>query len=81
MEDKKNRNSDAKIAANNRYVKKAYDRIGLMVKTGEKQVIVDHAKGQGESLNGFINRAIKNQMSADNKVKSEKISENEAPAE
>ena len=81
MEDKKNKNSDAKIAANNRYVKKAYDRIGLMVKAGEKQVLVDHAKSRGESLNGFINRAIKNQMSADNEAKSENISGNEAPAE
>lgn len=75
MEEKKPKNSAAKIKANNKYVKKAYERIGLMVKKGEKQVITNHAKDQGESLNGFINRAIKYQMAIDSEAKSENFSE------
>lgn len=75
MEEKKPKNSAAKIKANNKYVKKAYERIGLMVKKGEKQVITNHAKDRGESLNGFINRAIKYQMAIDSEAKSENSSE------
>ena len=42
----------------NRYNAKAYDRISLMVKSGNKDLIVSHAADNNESLNGFINRAI-----------------------
>lgn len=44
--------------AKNRYNKKAYDRIELVVPKGQKEVIKAHAESQGESLNGFINRLI-----------------------
>lgn len=42
----------------NRYNEKAYDRISLMVPKGQKEVIKAHAEAHGESLNGFIQRAI-----------------------
>lgn len=42
----------------NDYAKKAYDDIRLQVKKGQKEIIKAHAEVQGESINGFINRAI-----------------------
>ena len=51
--------------AKNKYNAKAYDRIALQVKKGEKDKIKDHAQSKGESLNGFINRAIDETMSRD----------------
>lgn len=52
-------------AAKNRYAAKAYDRISLMVKKGQKEYIQAHAQKHGESLNGFINRAIEETMTRD----------------
>ena len=45
-------------ASKQRYNEKAYDRIALTVKKGEKDRLKSHAEQQGETLNGFINRAI-----------------------
>lgn len=50
----------------NDYAKKAYDDIRLQVKKGRKEVIKAHAEGRGESVNGFINRAISETMERDN---------------
>ena len=58
--------SKAKQRANNKYSKKAYDRIEMQVHKGEKEKIKAHAQKQGESVNGFINRSMKNQMESDN---------------
>jgi len=52
-------------AAHNRYNAKAYDRINLMVRKGNKDVIKTHAASMGESVNGFINRAIAEAMARD----------------
>ena len=49
----------------NRYAAKAYDRINLIVKKGQKQVIQEHAEKTSESVNGFINRAIEETMTRD----------------
>ncbi len=65
MSDKKN--TQARIDANNRYNAKAYDRINLAVKKGEKELIKEHAEKQGESINGFVNRAIKETIENDNR--------------
>lgn len=46
----------------NRYMAKVYDRINLTVPKGQKEVIKAHAEAQGESVNGFINRAIEQAM-------------------
>ena len=51
----------------NRYIAKAYDRINLTIPKGQKEVIKAHAETQGESVNGFINRAIKETMERDEK--------------
>jgi predicted HicB family RNase H-like nuclease len=41
-----------------KYTAKAYDRIELKVKKGKKADLQEHAAERGESLNGFVNRAI-----------------------
>lgn len=46
------------IKYNNEFNKNAYDRINLTLPKGEKEVIKAHASKTGESVNGFINRAI-----------------------
>jgi len=55
-----------KTQKQNEFINKAYDRINLTVKKGEKELLQEHAKKTGESVNAFINRAIKNQMMIDN---------------
>ena len=49
----------------NTWITKAYDRINLTVPKGQKDLIQAHAEEQGESTNGFINRAISETMERD----------------
>lgn len=48
-----------------KYKQKAYDRIGLLVPKGAKDKIKTHAESMGESVNGFIKRAIEETMEKD----------------
>jgi len=48
-----------------RYNNKVYDEIKLRVLKGQKDVIKAHADALGESVNGFINRAITETMERD----------------
>lgn len=57
-----NKNSNARIQANNRYAAKAYDRINIVVPKGMKQAIEARAKGKGQTVNGFINSLIRADM-------------------
>jgi len=57
--------SKARIDANRRYNEKAYDRIELKVPKGRKAELQEHTAARGESLNGFINRAIDEAMERD----------------
>lgn len=50
----------------NDYARKVYDQLRVNVKKGQKEIIKAHAKNQGESLNGFINRAINETIKNDN---------------
>ena len=50
----------------NRYNAKAYDRINLMVKKGKKDEIKEHAQAHGDTVNGFINKAIDEKLERDN---------------
>ena len=54
--------------AKNKYNAKAYDRIALQVKKGERDKLREHALQHGESLNGFINRAISQTVERDNET-------------
>ena len=51
-------NSEARKKANAKYTLKAYDRLEIKVKKGRKAELMTHAAECGESLNGFVNRAI-----------------------
>ena len=51
----------------NDYIAMTYDRINLTVPKGQKDIIKDHADQRGESVNGFINRAIEETMERDKK--------------
>lgn len=48
-----------------KYEDKTYDKILLRMPKGQKDIIKAHAENNGESVNGFINRAIDNQMEQD----------------
>ena len=49
----------------NTWQKENVDRVNLTMPKGRKAVIQAHAETQGESVNGFINRAIDHQISQD----------------
>ena len=49
----------------NRYIAKTYDRINLTVPRGQKETIRTHAAARGESVNGFVARAIRETMERD----------------
>lgn len=51
----------------NKWISETFDRINLTVPKGEKDKIKAHADSMGESVNGFINRAIENQIENDKK--------------
>lgn len=46
----------------NDYIDKTYDRINLTVPKGNKEVIKEAAALNGESVNGFINRLIDDEL-------------------
>ena len=48
-----------------KYMKNNYDRIELKVPKGEKEDLKAHAQQRGESLNGFIKRAIAEALERD----------------
>ena len=58
--------SKSATRAKNKYNAKAYDRIALQVYKGERDKLRAHAEARGESLNGFINRAIRETLERDN---------------
>lgn len=57
--------SDAQRRAVAKYNAKSYDRLELRVSKGQGEVIKAHASAMGESVNGFINRAIAEAMERD----------------
>lgn len=58
--------SKAQQKATAKYVKQNYDRIEIKVPKGRKAELQAHATQRGESLNGFIGRAIDEQVKRDN---------------
>ena len=57
--------SKANQRAVNKYKKNNYDRIEITAPKGRRDEIKAHAEAQGESVNGFINRAISEAMERD----------------
>ena len=62
---------NSQTRAKNKYNAKAYDNLRIVVKKGRKDIIKAHAEAQGESLNGFVNRAIDEAIERDSKSQSE----------
>lgn len=57
--------SKAQQKAVSKYMKENYDVYQIRMKKGKKAAIQAHAEAHGESVNGFINRAIDQTMSRD----------------
>lgn len=57
--------SKAQQKAVNKYVRENYDKLLLTMPKGHKEGIKAHAEARGESVNGFINRAIDETMTRD----------------
>ncbi len=55
----------ARLLANKKYNTENYDEIKLRVHKGSKEQIQTHAEQRGESLNGFITRAIRETIERD----------------
>lgn len=58
--------SKTSATVKNRWNAKAYDRINLTVPKGDKEVIKAYAEANGESVNGYINRLIAEDMKKNN---------------
>lgn len=57
--------SKAQQRAVAKYMKNNYDELKVRVPKGHKDIIKAHAESKGESLNGFVNRAIDETMERD----------------
>ena len=53
---------DSQKEATARYNKKAYDRINIIVKKGQREIIKEFAAKQGKSLNRFVLDAVEAEM-------------------
>lgn len=62
--------SEARKRANQAYIGKL-DELKVRVPKGRKAEIQAHAKARGESLNGFVNRAIDETIQRDKQSESE----------
>lgn len=56
--------SEARRRANDKWREK-FELIQFRVPKGKKQVLQEHAAERGESLNGFLNRAVDQTLSSD----------------
>ena len=63
--------SKAQQRAVSKYMKENYDEIKVRVEKGQKDIIKAHAEARGESVNGFIGRAIDETMERDNAARGE----------
>ncbi len=59
--------SKAQQKAVAKYMKNNYDELKIRVPKGEKDKIKSHAESKGESVNGFVKRAIDETIERDNK--------------
>ena len=65
--------SKAQQKAVNKYVKENYDRVLVTMPKGQRATIKAHAEARGESVNGFIGRAIDEAMERDKAASSEPV--------
>lgn len=60
-----NKNSDAKIRANNKYTAAHYDRINMALPKGSRRLIEHCAKKHGESINRYVCRVVLERIKAE----------------
>ena len=53
---------DSQKEATARYNKKSYDRINIVVRKGQREIIKSFAASQGKSLNRFVLDAVEAEM-------------------
>lgn len=58
--------SKAQQKAVNKYVKNNYDRINVTFPKGQKEIIMQAAEAAGESVNGYIKKAVDERMEREN---------------
>ena len=63
-----NKYTEARRRANEKYNAKTYEEIKVRVHKGQKDIIKAHAESKGESINGFVNRAIDETMQRDGEI-------------
>lgn len=59
--------SKAQQKAVNKYVKNNYDRINVTFPKGQKEIIAEAAQLAGESVNGYIKKAVDERIARDSK--------------
>ena len=57
--------SKAQQKAVTKYMRENYDEIKVRVEKGRRDIVKSHAEARGESVNGFVNRAISETMERD----------------
>ncbi|MBS5136426.1 MAG: Arc family DNA-binding protein [Oscillospiraceae bacterium] len=57
--------SKAQQASVNKYIRSNYDRINVTMPKGSRETLKAHAESHGESVNGFILRAISEALERD----------------
>ena len=62
MAEKKREYSQAQNKATQKYIKNNYDSVLIRMPKGKKEQIKAFAESRGESVNGFINRVVDNEM-------------------
>ena len=67
--------SKSQQKAVNKYSKTHYDRVNLIVPKGQRDIFRAHAQSQGESLNAFACRAMREAMERDAVKKTDSPSE------
>ena len=68
-------NRRSRTLSKNKYNDKAYDRLNIQVKKGEREKIKAFAESKGESLNGFINRLVYEAMEKEKETKIKETTE------
>ena len=66
--------SESRLKANKKYHEK-FDNVQIRVPSGGKEVIIKHAESRGETLNGFVRRAINEAMERDKAQSIEKVNQ------
>jgi hypothetical protein len=54
--------SKAQQRATNKYIAKTYDRLNIVIPKGQKATVQTHADQAGESVNGYVNKAVLDRM-------------------